>query len=122
MSVDLARMQRGVAALIRGASPPVADPWLKEVASSPRLGLVQYIITSWREMLLRRSAPLTIALLEDAGRLHDAFARIGTRPESPFAEELACAFLAGFVDDEDPLVAEVARFEIRMYSPRQSGV
>ena len=115
MSVDLAELQRGVAALIRGASPPVADPWLEEVAASPRLGLVQYIITSWREMLLRRSAPLTTTLLEDADRLHDAFARMGTRPESPFAEELACAFLADFVDDEDPLVAEVARFEMRMW-------
>ena len=121
MSVDLAEMQRGIAALIRGASPSIADPWLEEVASSPRLGLVQYIITSWREMLLRRSAPLTVTLLEDAGRLHDAFARIGTRPESPFAEELACAFLADFVDDDDALVAEVARFEMRMNNGSGQG-
>jgi hypothetical protein len=56
----------------------------------------------------------------------DSFAWIATRPESPFTEDLACAFLADFVDDEDPLVAEVARFEMRMidaaHAPRQSGV
>lgn len=114
MSLDLAELQRGIAALIRGAAPPAPDPWLRDVATSPRLPIIRYIIASWREMLLRRSAPLTTVLLEDSGRLTDAFTRIATRPESPYTEDLACSFLADYTADHDPLVAEVARFEMRM--------
>lgn len=110
---ELASLQRGLASLIRGESAP-DDAYLRDVASSPRLRIVREVIASWRELLLRRSAPLTTRVLEERGRLGDALSRIACRPESPFMEDLATSFLADYEEDTDELVAHIARFEREM--------
>ncbi|HEY0143356.1 MAG TPA: hypothetical protein VGF48_20860 [Thermoanaerobaculia bacterium] len=111
---ELASLQRGLASLIRGERPGTEDCYLREVAGSPRLNIVRDVIASWRDLLLRRAAPLTTRVLDERGRLGDALARIACRPESPFVEDLAMSFLADYEADDDSLVAEIARFEREM--------
>lgn len=117
---DLASLQRGLASLIRGEAVP-DDPYLRDVAGSPRLRIVREVIAAWRDLLLRRAAPLTTRVLEERGRLDDALARIASRPESPFIEDLAVSFLADYEADDDPLVAEIARFEHEMITRKAIG-
>ncbi|HYK01623.1 MAG TPA: hypothetical protein VE974_07690 [Thermoanaerobaculia bacterium] len=71
--------------------------------------IVREVIASWRALLLRQSAPLTVSLLEERKRF-----AVTTVEESPFAAELACSFLADYVADDDPLVAAAAQFETLM--------
>ena len=117
---ELAALQRGLASLIRGEGPP-DDVYLRAVAESPRLRIVRDVIAAWRDLLLRRAAPLTTRVLDERGRLGDALARIACRPESPFVEDLAASFLADYEGDDDPLVAEVARFEREMIRRARSS-
>jgi hypothetical protein len=107
--IDVASLQRQLAALIHEGRLESDDPYVQRVAASGRADIVREVIVSWRSLLLRQSAPLTVSLLEERKRFV-----VTTAEESPFAAELACSFLAGYVKDEDPLVAAAAQFETLM--------
>lgn len=110
--MNLARMQRELAALIRGEAVSGADDYTAAAASSVGLEMTRQIIASWRELLLRRSCLLTVALLEQRGRLAGALGDLAFRHLPAYGEAAACAFLDQFANDDDALVAAVARFEL----------
>lgn len=105
----IAELQRGLASLIHEGRVDSNDAYVQSVAQSERLDVVREVIASWRVLLLRQSVPLTVSLLGERGRFS-----VTTAEESPFIAEMACAFVEGFVDDADPLVAAAAKFERTM--------
>ncbi len=119
--MNLARLQRDLAAMIRGEAVASPDAYIASVAASPGLEATREIIASWRELLLRRACPLTVALLEQRGRLSSAFADLGGRHLSAYIEAAACAFLDRFLDDGDALLASVAQFERAVIGARQGS-
>jgi hypothetical protein len=116
--MNLARLQRDLAALIRGEAVAGGDAYTAAVAGSCGLEVTRGIIASWRELLLRRTCLLTVALLEQRGRFATALAELGGRHLSAYGEAAACAFLEQFASDADVLVAAVARFELAAIEAR----
>ena len=110
--MNLARMQRNLAALIRGETVAEGDAYTAAAAASGGLHATRQIIASWRELMLRRTCLLTVALLEQRGRLDAALADLAGRHLPAYGEAAASAFLDQFAGDADSLLAAVARFEL----------
>ena len=119
--MNLAHLQRDLAALIRGETIDAGDGYVASAAASTGLEVTREIIASWRELLLRRACPLTFALLVQRGRLDVALRELAARHLSSYVEAAACTFLAAFAGDADPLVAAVARFESAVIETRHGS-
>ena len=115
----LDELQRQLAAAIRGEANGGPGDYVASVEESPGLIATREIIAAWRDLLLRRGCPLTVALLEQRGRLTAAFAELAHRHLSAYIEVASCEFLRRFERDADPLVAAVACFERAVIEARQ---
>jgi hypothetical protein len=122
MSFDLATLQSQLASLVRGRRPDDAGHYIHAVSTSVGMEVMREIIASWRDLMLRRSCPLTAALLAHHGRLKGAIASLGARPMPAYIDSMAAEFVAGFVDDADPLVAAAAQFEHAVLLARQGTI
>jgi hypothetical protein len=112
--MELAAMQRQLRDLIKHSYHPTADdpPYIRRVAGSPGLAMVQEIILWWRTSLLQQYCRLTAQALQARHCLAEtvhAFTR--ARALSPFIEELGEAFLQDMRQHPDSLLASVAQFE-----------
>jgi hypothetical protein len=112
--MELAAMQRQLRDLIKHLYHPTADdpPYVRRVADSPGLAMVQEIILWWRTSLLQQYCRLTTQALQARHCLTEtvhAFTR--ARALSPFIEELGEAFLQDMRQHPDSLLASVAQFE-----------
>ena len=116
--MNLPRLQRELAALIRGEEVAGEDDYTASVAGSCGLQVTREVIASWRELLLGRACLLTIALLEQRGRLTAAMRDLAGRHLPAYTEAAACSFLDQFANDADALVAAVARFELAAIEAR----
>ena len=119
----LAAQQRALLALIKdrpGPEPPsgqeprekAADPYVDQVRGSRGLAMVRTIRAEWLRFDLGRVAPLTSAVLAQAGRFEAELTRLGRDAGTPAAADaLGLYFCARHVADADPLVAAVAGTE-----------
>jgi hypothetical protein len=112
--MELATMQRQLRDLIKHAHHPAADehPYIRRVAGSPGLAMVQDIILWWRAFLLEQYCRLTARVLKERQCFEetvDAFTRARQLP--PFVEDLGEAFLQEMRQHPDSLLASVAQFE-----------
>lgn len=112
--MELAIMQRQLRDLIKHAYHPTADehPYIRSVAESPGLIMVQDIILWWRAFLLEQYCRLTARALKERQCFEetvDAFTRARKLP--PFVEELGEEFLREMQYHPDNLLASVAQFE-----------
>jgi hypothetical protein len=119
MSFDLATLQIQLASLVRGQRPDGAGDYVQTVGASVGMEVMREIIASWRDLLLRRSCPLTAALLDHHGRLKGAIASLNRRSVPAFIDSMAAEFVSGFMADDDPLVAAAAQFEHAVLLARQ---
>ncbi len=122
MSFDLAALQGQLASLVRGRRPNDAGDYIHTVSTSVGMEVMREIIVSWRDLILRRTCPLTAALLDHHGRLKGAIASLCTRPMPAYIDSMAAEFVAGFIDDADPLIAAAAQFEQAVLLARQSMI
>ena len=107
-------MQRQLRDLIKHSYQPTADdhPYIRSVAGSPGLTMVQDIILWWRAFLLEQYCRLTARALKERQCFEetvDAFTRARRLP--PFVEDLGEEFLQEMRHHPDNLLASVAQFE-----------
>ncbi len=114
MSRDLAALQIAMAEVVRTGTSVSSDPYVEKVCSSHGLHVLRDCIAEWRELVLRRACPLTVARLESRGAFSPAVRRLLERECPAFLRELALAFLDD-VAAEEPVAAFEARM-IREYS------
>jgi hypothetical protein len=112
--MELAALQRQLLGLIK-LSHQVSeddDPYIRAVAESKHLEMVQEIIIWWRAYGLERYCVLTSTLLKRLDIFEDAVRFfIATRKLSPFIQKLGPSFLEAMADHDNPLVVSVAQFE-----------
>ena len=113
LRVDLATRQRQLRDLIKGRGVPVdADPYVRDVATSPGLDMVREIVLWWRALGIERTCPLTAAVLKRRERFDAAVATfVRDHALTPYRDELGPRFLEASARDADPLVAAIACFE-----------
>jgi len=113
--VDLAAHQRALLELIANGSSraPAAyrDAYVDEVAGSKGLRVLRDIVASWEAYDVRRSCPLTAIALSRSGRFEEAVRKVSFGESSTFLESRALLFLDEIAEDDDTLLAAVARFE-----------
>ncbi len=120
--MELATLQRQLRGVIKSTYQVSEgdDPYIRAVAESPRLALVQEIIAWWRAFGLERYCVLTVALLKRRDLFDQAVHTfIRTQRIYPFMEELGQAFLRQMSDHEDRVVASVAQFELALIRVKQ---
>lgn len=122
--MDLAAFQRQLHGLIKSRHGVSAadEPYIRMVAGSTNLKLMQEIILNWRSLILGQYCYLTTALLKRRN-LFDEVLRsfISTQSISPFAEALGESFLGQMSDHEDGLIASVARFELALIRAKKGS-
>src|SRR5207247_1956342 len=115
--MDLATLQRQLRNLITASDSPGADaePYIRTVADSTQLALMQEIIAWWRAYDLERYCVLTTALLKQLG-LFEATVQAFIRQQriSPFIEVLGATFLAAMSTHSELRIATIARFELAL--------
>ena len=113
--MDLAKHQRDLLALIKSGSAEAGctDPYIRKIAGSEELRVVQNIVLSWRQFDIERYCRLTSTLLKKRGLFEETIrAFAATADLSPFIERLGAAFLQQMGRHPDPLISSVARFEL----------
>jgi hypothetical protein len=121
--MDLATLQRQLRDLLISSTSPEADvaPYIRTVAGSEQLALMQEITAWWRAYDLERYCTLTTALLKQLGIFEttvQTFVR-QQRP-SPFIEVFGATFLEMMSTHGEPRIATIARFESALIRVHQS--
>jgi hypothetical protein len=111
MTRDLKSLQRHLAELVRHGACASEDEWLTSVAQSTGLLVVRECVAAWRELILRRTCPLTSARLEARGEFRAAVARLLRREGPMYFRDLALAFLTDAATHDDPAVSDAAMYE-----------
>jgi hypothetical protein len=122
--MDLATLQRQLRDLIKGTyqAADTDHPYLRALAGSPHVALVQEIIASWRVFSLTQFCRLTTAVLQHRDLLKTLVpAFIRATPSSPFMEEFGTAFLQAMSVYPDSLIASVAQFELALIRVQQGN-
>lgn len=119
MSRDLAALQRAMAELVRTGGSAADDPYVAAVRESLGLAVLRECIAEWRELVLRRACPLTVARMEGRGAFAPSVRRLLKRECPPFLRDLALAFLADAAADSD--LRDVADFEAEMIRSMAAG-
>ena len=112
--MDLAAHQRALLELIEnGTSRPDGDrdTYIDGVAASKGLRVLREIVVSWEAYDVRRSCPLTAIALSRSGRFEEAVRKVSFGESSTFLESRALLFLDEIAEDDDTLLAALARFE-----------
>jgi hypothetical protein len=115
--MNLATLQGKLLGLIRSTYQvaPDDDPYIKAVADSEHLRMVQDVVLWWRAFGISRFAVLTTAVLKGQERFDEAVrAFVRGRSVSPFVEELGPDFLEEMAAHTYSLVASIARFELAL--------
>ena len=113
--MDLASHQRALLDLIKSGrvEPGNADPYIRKIAGSEELKVVQDIVMSWRKFDIERYCRLTATLLKKRGQFEETIRAFAATPDlSPFIEKLGETFLQQMSRHPDPLLSAVARFEL----------
>jgi hypothetical protein len=122
--MDLADQQRKLFRLIKDTYQATEDdePYIRTVARSEQLSLVQEIVQWWRSYSLEQFCPLTSTLLKRQDRFEETVLSLIHRGRiSPFIETLGTTFLAEMSTHEDAFVAAVAQFELALIKVKQGS-
>ena len=110
---ELARVQKGMLALLKRREWPADDPYLRVVAESAGLALVRKIGLWWTAVSLEAQCRYTTRLLK---RLDEFDASVAgffeSESVSPFIEEMGPDFLRRMSAHPEPLLRSVAEFEL----------
>ena len=117
MSLEL--YQRGLLDLVKKRGNAPTNPYLRRVAESAELRVVQEIAVWWRVFQIEVQCHFTSLLLKRLGSFHKTVASYFNRNRtSPFVEELSRDFLDSLREYEHPLVRTVAQFELAFLEVR----
>jgi hypothetical protein len=114
---DLAVHQRKLLGLIKSTyeGSDDKDPYIRLVASSTNLELIQEVVTWWRAFAIERYCTLTASLLKRLGVFDQAVQKFSrNRKTSRFIGRLATDFLDEMRCHEKDLVSSVAQFELAL--------
>jgi hypothetical protein len=117
MAMNYAEQQRKLLALIKGTYSPsdADDPYLRQVAASRGLAIAREVATFWRLYDMERYCVLTSRLLKARGVYEETVADfVQTHALSAFINEVGESFLLSLAESEDPLLSEVASFELAL--------
>ncbi len=110
---ELARVQKGVLALMKRREWQTDDPYLRAVAGSTGLRMLRKIALWWTMVSLEAQCRYTTRLLKRLGEFDAAVAGFfENEAVSPFIEEMGPDFLRRIMARHEPLLCSVAEFEL----------
>jgi len=119
---ELETYQRGLLDLVKKRGPAPSDPYLRHVAASRELRIVQEIAVWWRLFQIEAQCHFTSLLLKRLGCFHDTvISYFNENHTSPFVEELSRGFLESLRTHDHALVRMVARFEFAFLEVRSGS-
>lgn len=120
MTSSLEQYQRGLQRALRGQAPVAADPdYVRALAGSRRLAVVQDVVAFWRMVGLERFCVLTVPWLKAEARFADDVRRFAQAVDlSPYMEQAGLQFLQHLTADHDAVVAALAAFELALHRTR----
>lgn len=122
MNVELVSLQRQLLGLLK-ATYQVSETdtaYIRAVAQSPRLKVMQDIIEWWRTFSIEQYSFLTVPLLKRRNLFQESLRKlVVTHPVSPFREAMGMSFLREMSSHQDALISAVAQFELAFILVKQ---